>query len=291
MSTPTPSFPVENSEALDKAILDEVSRITAPVFSKVLQEAKQNHMMVGGVGSRRARFVYLQPHNYRLYFDFDASGFVFDEDVSSFSKPPVGNRPRGFLFPVERKVINQSEHFIRFENFTIRVKKRQVEVLNLFEHKKLYAVDLDKPTDAQIFEIASIKNRQCLGFLRGFIGQYGGKSSGKVLRASLEIKHFDERLEPLLPERARWNNEAMKKVYNERVVETKDWLFTSNLLKNQALQDLTPVLADELKAIKERLPKPEPELVWPELSAPWVVWRAFYFDNRVRLNWDFSKVM
>lgn len=268
--TPPPLFPVELSQEDNKALKDAVERISAPIFSKALEEMKKTPLVAGGSGVSKGRVIYLQPHNYRRYFDFDKSTFQFFLE----DNPEIGNEGQGFLFPLEARPINNGhEFYFKFKDYEIKVKKRQIEILNLVEHKKVFSVDTSLSIDEQrrkVFNMEAEKTRQCLGFLRAFIGKYGGKSKGQLMGISgkpVEIKLFDERVAALLPLKQRWHQEVGKKDYKEKTFEYYDSFYVANTLRNLAINDVAPAIAAELQGIKKGLEMERKRASMQELEA------------------------
>jgi len=296
----TPSFPLEN----DSVNMGCPPALTGP-FVREKGKNPGGTQGVGWVGRvKEHEFAYIQPHNYRLLFSFFKETFSFFND----EKPMERSQPLGLLFPVEKgllfpvedKVINHgSELFIRFSDFSVRVKKSTIEVVNNVEHKRIYAINKSGSIDdvkRQVEKVKLEKESQTLGFLRGFVSKYGGKTDFKIIKRgdflqNCDVSHWDKRLNALLPFGKTWSCDVAKKVYPfEKKVESFGLDYNANLIRNLMILDIAPFIAEELKLIKERLPIGVLPLVCPDNNAPWSEWSKYFFDNRERLNLDYSFV-
>ena len=219
---------MENKKQDKGDVNSYISRIVKPIFEKVAQEARKNHMMVGGMGDTTNKYCLYNPHNYRLYFDYNKKTF----EPETIPKSVV----RGLLL-VEHNQINKTEHIYKnFLGCAIRVKKNSIEVINTKKRWYRIPLHIDKirPVLAQITQE---KDRVCRLALKEFIRIYGGFSQFKVINRVSENKIQGEDIIDLLPIKQKWHNEVVKKVYNEKNVEFSDAAFASNYLRTRATED------------------------------------------------------
>lgn len=253
-STLPPLFPVELSKQINRSQLPKFDAKMREL-EETPHETQPNHMLGGVPGYKKSKPRFVQPHNCRLYFEFNKESFHFTETAENQGLETKGV---GLLFPVEVKAINNgSELKIVFADFQVKVKKKQIEVTNYFEHKRLYEVE-EGLTRAGLFakvaDIQEKKLKQSVNFLRMFITKYGGKSDYRVLKDTTEIKFFDDNIIPLTPLGSVWHHPRIKKVYpHAHVVEAKDWEAGANVLVNMALWDFAPAIAQELYLIRRDL--------------------------------------
>ena len=234
----------------EKAIKQAIERISKPIFDKVLQETKKNLTLVGGVGQNRSKFCYYNPHNYRLYFDFSRVGF-------SLLKPTVGNkRGRWSVSNGNVKVVNKTEYIFKdFEGCNIRLRKNTIEILNKLDHKKNYLIKLNSRSEIekQFKDIVNKKNSECINILKLFIKEFGGSSNFKLLNFYSDNKITHEKAIDMMPLKMKFNNQVVKKVYNEQNVEFSTPAGACNYLTNRGLEDYNSIIADRLKAIEKKL--------------------------------------
>ena len=260
--TPPPSFPVELSKTFKRSDL--------PLFDGFMKKLEETPMEMsstltvgGSVDSKKIQPRWIVPHAHRLFFAFSKETFRCPE----WPVPRgVGNGSLVLFFPVEKPEWknSNSELHIKFSHYEVKVKKTQIEILNLVEHKRPYSVEQNLSHDgikARVREVKREKQRQTLGFLRGLIGQYGGKSDCQILKELVDIKYFDDRMIPLTPLGQTWFKKDIKRAYpDEHNVEPLTWDAAENLVSNMTLRDYAPAIADEQRVMNERLSAIESKL-------------------------------
>ena len=237
----------------DDEVKDHISRVVKPIFDRLLQETKKNPMSVGGSVSptkkSQTSYCLFSPHNYRLYIDFDKTNF----------NPKPTPQPRGTprVVPLfNYKIKNKREHdYDNFLGCRIRVKKTQVEVVNKIEMGKQYIIPLGKPnqTKVEIYQILLKKDMECKRALDVFIKYFGGSSTHTILNRHSENKITNEYAIDKLPIDQKFHNKIVKKVYNEKNVEFSDPTYAVTYLTNRAIEDVSPLIANELKLISNTL--------------------------------------
>jgi len=252
---------METKKECDRSVEEYVSRIVTPVFERVLQETPKNQMLVGEPGfspdfpPERCHY---QPHNYRLFFDYCKDNF----DPS---------KPTNFLGCLNYKIINSSEHFFNFNNFSVRVKKTQIQITNKSDHKRCYPIDMSLNSEEQFIKIINHKDNECVEFFKKFINFYGGSSQFKILKRESENKIMQEDIIDLIPIKMKFDNKVCKKVYNEHNVEFKDPAFASNYILNRSLESVAPHLVERLdimnafKILKAKVKSVSDVLNYPHL--------------------------
>ncbi len=238
----------KNNEAHIKKHIDE---ITTPIFNKVLQETGLNPMMVGRVeGSKKIQWLW-QPHNYRLYFDFDKRNF----------NPPRSDNPtlkklkiRLVGFDYQSKNYGSEHHFNNFYGCRIVIKKTQVEVTNKSHNKQwrlMTARDIDD-IGCRINEVTERLDKQCIEALKKIIKYFGGKSKFEILKKRCKGEHGVHGLDFLdkIPEDMVIHDTVFKKVYKKKV-EYKSPVHVKNTVSNYAIHNIAPDIANELTIIKE----------------------------------------
>ncbi|GEM_PF-4874983 len=231
MTNPLPPFlHMENQNEKRSSVS---RRVKQQILESFPQEQVKNPLWVG-FGKKTC---YIQPHNYRRYFDFE------------MPQKPTWVRLVG-------KIINSKELFFKdFQGCNIKIKKNQIEILNLIEHKKWYAIDITnfEFIECQVAEVIAKKEKECIDVLKNFIAESGGKSNFKVLNWHEEIKVMNEDFIDKIPLKMKFRNEVVKKLYNEKNIEHSDAAFTSTFLKARSLEDVTPPILSELQKINQNI--------------------------------------
>jgi hypothetical protein len=255
MSNPlTPLFPMENKKGSvvvpsfpDERIKEHIKGVIKPIFDKVLKEISKNPMWVGKVGVDRVGFVFYQPHNYRLFFEFSKENF----------KPSKPTLEGGLGGLVVTKRNHDSELVFRFINdCEIVVKKRMVEVRNFVEHKRWYKVSLGEGAEGEVLDIVRKKDAECVEALKRFISVFGGSCDFVIRNRFSEDKISAEDFIDGLPLKLKFKNDVAKKVYNEGNVEFKSPILASNYIRNQALEAHAPEIIERLRGVEESLKSP-----------------------------------
>ena len=110
----------KKKEVCNKSIKDYVNRITTPIFEKVLRESNDNPMMVGRVQNSKTIKWLWQPHNYRLYFNFNKKNF-------KVVTPSLYKYPS---FKYQLMNYGSEHHFNNFMNCRIIIRKNSSDVNN-----------------------------------------------------------------------------------------------------------------------------------------------------------------
>ena len=276
---------------LNKEMSDYVSRITMPIFEEALQETSKKRMSVGrGLVERQDVSLY-QPHNYRLYFDFQKAYF-------SPPKPVATDALRSVVTTsYEYKLKNSTEHFFKdFEGCNITVKKSQVEVINKLEHKRWFVIKHGEVSEyeSQIRSILKDKDAECVRALKKFIALFGGVSHFKVLNRRSEDKvKFEDSID-VLKLKSAFHFPTGKKVYDEPSLEFKDPVFAVTYFENRAIEKIAPDIAmglqavligqDPLKYLKSRVSGVDDIKNYAEIISP-----LSDFDKNVFWDWVFDR--
>lgn len=202
-------------------------------------------MSVGSGRFVENRSVFFKPHNYRVYYDFDKSGFNPD-----FIKPgSVGSVGVGY------KLINHGKEFSfgSFMGCRVVVKKQTIEVNNRIGIEQLHVIDLLSDVQEQFEKIIVEKDAQCLRVLRAFIERFGGSSDERVVNVHSENKIVGEDAVNRIPLKMKFHTGSVKKVYNESNVEFSSPAEAANYLENRALERFSPLIAGELESLREEL--------------------------------------
>lgn len=211
----------------------------------VPQETSINPMSVGGRLRKGDDFSLYQPHNYRLYFDFDKEDFT----------PPKLNQTdhsNSVVTPYQYKIKNSKEHFFKgYKDCNVTVKKNQVEILNLIDHKRWYVIKHEDDYEKQCMDIDVKKTLESIGILKKFIKEFGGKSGFRLLNTDSENKVKLEDTIDKIPIKYQWNSKLTKKVYKEASVEFKGSVFAANYFDNSAIKKVAPDIAAELRYIRK----------------------------------------
>lgn len=236
--TPSPSFPVENpGKDFDDKLKEHIRKITTPIFEKALKEKLPDRMSVGRGRLDDEKVVFYQPHNLRLYFDWEPVDF---DRVARVETDLLGS-----VVTTEKNYGSE----ISFKNFLgceITVKRKTVEVRDYRAHKRWYAVHCASAED-EIVTILADKTSDVINILKEFIRCFGGKSGFNLLNIYSEDKVAGEDAIDLIPLKQKFQTKIVKKVYNERNVEFKSPAFSSHYLEERAKEDF---VANKLEIIR-----------------------------------------
>ncbi len=227
---------METKKEMNAGINEYITRVTMPIFNRVLKETPKNQPLVGKVGFSQLKNCHYQPHNYRLYIDFSRANF----------NPQNQPLDVGFIY---YKVINSTEHLFMFENFNIRVKKNQIQIQNKVENKRWHVIEVSAKANQQIIQIFQRKDNECIEFLKTFIKIFGGISQFKILNRFTEDKIRHEDIIDLLPLKQKFHNKVVKKVYNEKNVEFSNPALACNYITNRAIENIAPTIARAIETI------------------------------------------
>ncbi len=234
----------QEKEKHTKSLKDYIDKITNPIFNKVLSESNDNHMMEGRVQKKEIKFLW-QPHNYRLYFNFDKTNFI----------PPIGKTIyKTHSFRYELKNYDSEHHFYDWESCNITIKKRLVEVINKSHHKqwRLITANSIPQIKEKIDQVVSNLNKQGISALNNLIRRFGGISDLKIIKVRGEhgihgIDYLDK-----IPEDMIIHDTIFKKVYKGKV-EFYDPVSIKNYVSNMALKEVAPEIAASIDNLGNHL--------------------------------------
>lgn len=240
---------MENKKFDRSGVLSNYRRKINEYMEKFPQEDPSNHRMVS-MGSEKKLVVHAwQPHNYRLYFDFDKRKFkppskqVIYKTLSS-----KGNEGKGLSFPVEYFCRNYgSEHHFHFRALVVKVRKESVEVINNTHMKQWRRIAVDGPGDAAkiIDGVIEKMDDECVQAVRLVMRWFGGRSDLRLLKRRIEQGvHGDEFLDSI-PADMIIHDTHFKKVY-DRKVEFKSVDAVKNFISNRAVEKIAPEIAEEI---------------------------------------------
>ena len=234
----------KDKEVCNKSIKDYVDRITNPIFNKVLLESNDNPMMVGGVQESKSIKFLWQPHNYRLYFNFNKRNFKVV--TPSLYKYPA--------FSYKLANYGSEHHFDNFMGCRIVIKKNLVEVINKSHHKqwRLITASNINEIDTKINEVVSKLNNQGINALKGLIRLCGGISDCKILKVRGEhgihgIDYLDR-----IPEEMIIHDTVFKKQYKKKL-EFYEPAHIKNVVTNNAINDIAPDIAASIKGLENSI--------------------------------------
>lgn len=222
--TPTPSFPMENKkenkEGFPDGQKDAVSTGNASNPMRV-----ENSQIIKAV----------QPHNARLYFDFEKVGYN--------PTPPRVLKNHG------------SEEHYDYPTHRIVVRKKTIEVCYLAHQKQWHRLvaESEKEIDDKLKELDKEIDDKCYLYLKEFIAKHGGKTQFNLLRKRKQDWgiHGDDFLDNI-PDDMIINADSVKKWYRDKV-EFLGVNETSNYLKNRALENYSPIIAEKLESLNKEI--------------------------------------
>lgn len=208
-------------------------------------------MLVGRSGESNQVKASIQPHNYRLYFDF--------------YKGKSFNPNRRLTNGVEYKTLNYgSEHFFKnYKDCNFKIRKDSIEVTNKIDHKDWYDVSKSL-AHSEIFKIINNKNQETLEVLKDFIRYFGGTSKFILLNFFCEIKVKNEKFIDRIPIKLSFHTPIVKHLYKEQSVEyigSNSVDNTIRYLENSALNDFAPELVKVLKDINNKIEPTEQQFI------------------------------
>jgi len=234
----------QKKEAYNKKIKEYIDRITSQVFEKVLQETNKNRISVGSKKTISNVYSLYNPHNYRLYFDFEKTDFH-----------PLRPSEPTYKTDGGRLGLKNSNEWVTKEYIggcDLIVKKTQIQINNLIEPKRWYLIlmgDIDKRKQ-QVMEIHQKKINEGICALKSFLRVYGGDSKYKLLRIWCEEKIQGDKSIDKLPIKMFFNTKNVKKAYGEKVIEYfGDPVGAANYFSNEGIQDISPKIAESLNKL------------------------------------------
>jgi len=224
----------------EKSLKEYVERLTTPIFNKVLQEAGINPSLVARVqNSKQIKFLW-QPHNYRIYFNFNKKNFKVV--TPSLYKYPA--------FSYQLTNHGSEHHFDNFMNCRIIIKKTMAEVINKSHNQqwRLITANSIPQIDKRINEVVSKLNNQGINALKGIIRLCGGISDCKILKVRGEhgihgIDYLDR-----IPEEMIIHDTIFKKQYRKKP-EFYEPVHIKNIVTNNAINDIAPDIADSINGL------------------------------------------
>ena len=217
-------------------------RVIRPKFEEVLKEMPKTQVLGGGWVDPGPNHFYYRPHNFRRWIDFSKKFF----NRNAFKDPgATGNRGLGSF--ISGGDINSGAEWIgEFENFQIRVKRNQIQILNKIDANKIYRLPLSVDGCKQIERIVSKKEAECLEAVQSIILIAGGVSRLKILNRKQEDKISYEDAISQIPQSQIFHTPLFKKVYSAPSIEFYDTASTVNYLTNRAIENISPEIADSL---------------------------------------------
>ncbi len=224
-----------------------IENLTNPIFRVSPKETNKNRMSVGSKKKIGNIYSLYNPHNYRLYFDFEKVDFHPLRPTKPTYKTDGG-----------RLGLRNSREWATKETIlgcNLIIKKTQVQVNNLIEPKRWHLIlmkDIDKRKQ-QVKEIHLKKINEAKEALKVFLEAYGGKSKLKLLRIWCEEKIQHDKPIDKLPLDMFFNAENVKKSYGEKNIEYfGDPINASNYFSNRGIEDIAPEIAQSINQLTLR---------------------------------------
>ncbi len=224
-----------------------IEKITTPIFNKVLSENSNNPMRGGRVQKAKEIKWLWQPHNHRLYFNFNKKNY---KPVTTL---PIYKYPS---FKFKSLNYDSEHHYINFNNCRIIIRKNSVEVINKSYERQW--VLCTAYSNTQIKEIIDKRvnrlNQEGINALKGLIRLCGGISDCKILKVRGEhgihgIEYLDK-----IPDDMIIHDTIFKKVY-KRKVEFYDPANIKNTVSNFALKEFAPEISNSINGLSSKFDK------------------------------------
>ncbi len=234
----------KEKEEYTKRIIDYIEKVTTPIFNKVLKETKKNRTSVGS--NKKISHIYslYNPHNYRLYFDFEKTNF----HPLRPTKPTYKTGGGGL------GIINSKEWITKetIDGCNLIVKKNCIQINNKIEPKRWYLIlmgDISKRRQ-QVMDIHLKKVNEANRALKSFLRVYGGVSNLNLLRIWCEEKIERDKQIDKLPIDMIFKTKNVKKAYNELNIEYfGDPIGAANYFSNQGIEDISPKISNSLNQL------------------------------------------
>jgi len=246
----------------DLAIREYIKKKVKPIFDRVLKEKGITPESVGSEDKIPTIKFNIQPHDCRLYFDFNKEGF-------NSKKPPeptikeIGGGVLYFNSNYRYSPANydKEHHYFDFMGCTIMVKKTQVQV-NINIHKqqwRLIEAFSINDIDERIEQVINNLNQHGIRTLKTFINLHGGSSNFEIKKSSrCEVGiHGHEYLDNI-PEKLIIRDTYFKKLYKEKVEIYEDMYKPAkikNTMTNLIVKDVAPEIGKKLNGIDNTLLK------------------------------------
>lgn len=238
-----------------KEVIDEKEHIRRLLNKIFPQEMQSNHRMVGSEQQIKPKIYLWQPHNLRLYFDFNKENFN-PKKPSNHTLRKYQSMVAIFNTAYTYTPLNyDKEH--KYSNFLfcqIRVKKNQVEVINQSHNKQWRKMEVysEKESDDKIDNVMDELKEEAIHALKCFIDLHGGKSDFRLLNSRCEHGiHKDDYLDKI-PAELIIHDTYFKKPY-KRKVEFLKTTAVKNYIANRSIERISPEITNELRQISHSL--------------------------------------
>jgi hypothetical protein len=267
-------------------VYEDVKRIMKPVFDKVLKEIDLNQVQVGSRTHDQPFFVFIQPHNYRGWYDFNKDNY----------KPRTHLKKLKRWGMVRHKQINYGkEDFFQFEDFNIKVKKHSIELLNKVNSKRWFSIDPFRAEEQVTGFMESMENLN-QEILKGFISIVGGSSDYKLLKHIDETKITNSAIIDKIDPKLTYHTKTHKKVYSLPQIEVYNMVDAIRLIDNSIFfhhnQDIAQPLRVLAKGIMNLQPEPKEPIKIP-LSYTEIIHKVntkedvpMILPDYLELDWD-----
>lgn len=231
------------------------------IFSDATQETRSDRESVGRrrrsgeVSPIPEKSLLWQPHDFRLYIDFDREGFKpkkpSDRGLRKI-KTSVARFNPAYTFSSK----NHGKEFLYkdFMGCTLEIKKHQVAVHNRSHAKQWRLIKRGSIDEikARITEVMKRLEEEAVQALQVFIRIHGGKSSYRILYKRCEHGiHGDSYLDRIPPELV-INDTVFKKVYQHKV-EFKDEVAMKTYIANRSIEEIAPDIARSIDNLAQRI--------------------------------------
>jgi hypothetical protein len=237
-----------------------IKRLVTPIFEDSLKEASKNHMVVGSARSDQIKIAFVQPHNYRSYFNYSRVSSLLEglKDGSGFINTEGRSTEGGSVGKVYYKKVNHGKEisFPDFLDCRIVVKKSSIEIINKVDHKRWFSVRMHKDLiEKDMVGIAKGKDAQTLSVLKNFVFFIGGSSDFILRNTIIESKVKGEDSISRIPIDMHFHNEVAKTVYAEKNdpvknVEFKSMGLASAYLVNRCREDF---IDDKFESLRKEI--------------------------------------
>lgn len=235
----------KEKEVCNKSIKDCVNDIVTPIFNKVLSESNDNPMMVDRVQKSKEIKWLWQPHNLRLYFNFNRKNYKPVTTLPLYKYP---------AFKFQSLNYDSEHHYINYKNCRIIIRKNSAEVINKTYEKQWVLCTAHSNT--QIKEIIDKRvnrlNQEGINALKSLIKRTGGICDLRVIKVRGEhgihgIDYLDK-----IPEDMIIHDTIFKKVYKKKI-EFYDPASIKNVVSNFALKEYSPEIAASIDNLGNQL--------------------------------------
>lgn len=233
MEKKQPSF---RMELKNKDSEDALRRQEGMMIRQSLHEENLNPVSVGSQGLPLLRKT-INPHNYRLYFDFDRT---------TFNPAQVG---------YELKNYNSEYHLNKlYAGCKVIIRKKTAEVTNLnFSDKYILvtAYTLEE-CDERLAQIVDYLDNQCIEALKAVLREAGGFSAFDFKRSPMQENgvKLDDYIDNIPYKLIYKDFPFTKKVYKEKT-ETYTIEKVRNYFRNRMIEDIAPQIAEEITELRK----------------------------------------